>query len=253
MSLVDLQRDIQSVCLADEPDAATLKRLGNERIFRIYRDMVRRRLYGELKNAFGRTHAAAGDEAFKAVFSKFMTEQPPRRRFFHDVPVEFAAMAAPVFRDSADVPPYAVDLLLYEAARWQVSDLPGVTKSDSSVVEFDFELPTILHPTVRLLALDHPVHTKAPADGVYSRKPTYLLLYRATDADRVHWLSIRAHTHALLLQLQSEGGTMTHAIRQLSQSQGVVVDGDFIDTLCGELAAFVDKQVILGSRSQPAG
>lgn len=45
MSLIDLERDIQKVCLEREADPAALKRLGREDIFQIYRDMVRRRLY----------------------------------------------------------------------------------------------------------------------------------------------------------------------------------------------------------------
>lgn len=249
MSLIDLQRDIQSVCLADEPDASALNRLGNERIFLIYRDMVRKRLYGELKVALKRTYAAAGDEVFSAVFSKFMMQKPPRCRFFHDLPVEFSAMAEQEFRDRHAVPEYVVDLLLYEAARWQVSDLPGPDEGAAELVEFDFDLPTVLHSAVRLLALQHPVHTKAPAGGAYARKATYLVVYRPTDADRVHSLRIAAHTHAVVQHLQREGGNMSDAIKRVSQLRGIVIDQTFLNALCGELAILVDKRILLGARS----
>lgn len=247
MSLIDLQRDVQAVCLDREVDEQRLSRLGDERVFRIYRDMVRRRVYGELKIALPRSCLAAGEAAFDTAFATFMTERPPRRRFFHDVPVEFAEVAEPLFRKGGTAKPYAADMMLYESACWKVSDMPADVPEAFELTEFDFELPTVLHPTVRLLALEYPVHIHHEDEREYVKKPTPVVLYRPDDADRVRYLSVSARGYAVLMHVHTHGCTMTEAIKQVSQAQHFAVDQSFLEKFCALLADLVDRRVILGS------
>ena len=247
MALIDLQRDVQAVCLDREVDEEKLSRLGDERVFRIYRDMVRRRFYSELKIALPRSYLAAGDAAFDIAFAAFMAERPPRRRFFHDVPVEFSEVAEPLFRKGGTATPYAADMILYESACWKVSDIPADQPEVSELTEFDFDLPTALHPTVRLLALEYPVHIHHEDEREYVKKPTRLVLYRPDDADRVRYLSVSARSHAVLMYVHTHGCTMTEAIKKVSQAQHFAVDQRFLEKFCTLLADLVDRRIILGS------
>jgi len=61
MALVDLQRRAVEVCFGPEPRPEQLQALGDERIWRFYREAVRKRLRSELHFAFKRTRVVAGD------------------------------------------------------------------------------------------------------------------------------------------------------------------------------------------------
>jgi hypothetical protein len=52
MALIDVQRAVVDVCFGPEPNPQQLEALGDARIFRIYRDAVRKRLRAELEQAF---------------------------------------------------------------------------------------------------------------------------------------------------------------------------------------------------------
>ena len=66
--LIDVERRVVRTCFSPEADTEDLRALGDERIWSIYRDMVRARLLGECKQALPRTLKAAGAESFERAF-----------------------------------------------------------------------------------------------------------------------------------------------------------------------------------------
>ena len=74
MSLAELERYATQLCLGPAPSEGALAELGDARIWRLYRDMVRNRLRGELRFALRRSVAALGDALFdrlvRALFSQ---------------------------------------------------------------------------------------------------------------------------------------------------------------------------------------
>jgi hypothetical protein len=245
MALIDLQRAVVEVCFAAEPPKEQLAELGNERIFGIYRDAVRSRLRGELEVAFERTFAAAGADAVERAFSRFLSSDPPRTRFFHAVAGSFATSAVPFFASEPDLPPYVADLCAYEAALWAVSDLPD--RVLGPVVELSFDKQPVLSPALRLLVLRHAVHA-APTDAGYAGGEHYLCVHRPPDEKRGKPWTLNAVTFDLMQRFVEGGDTVAQAVQQVAVQRGFAVDEKFLDGLCTVLADFIDRGVILGGR-----
>lgn len=246
MSLADFEHAIQRVCTARTPDPADLSLLGDNRVWLVYRGMVRRRLHAEVGRVFSRTRAAIGEDAFDACFEAVLEREPPTTRFFYGVPLWFARSAEPMLREDAALPPHAVDLLRYEAARWEVADLDG--RPQVTPKEFAFDAVAVLSPSMRLLTVDHAVHHKPAGDGSYAPGVHHLLLHRASDDAPVKTWSVNAVTRDLLAQLQATPIAVTEAVAAVASKRGVAVDGPFVEGLCTVLADFIERGVVLGSR-----
>lgn len=252
MSLSQLQRAAVELCYGDEPSAEACAALGDERIWRIYRDAVRKRLRGELEVALPRTRVALGDPAFYALFDRFLRHAPPRTRFFHAVVDSFAQAAGAWLRDDAALPPYAADLCAYEAARWKVgdaSDDPGV-----ALVEFEFERIPVLSPAVVLLDLQHAVQQHAvqqpaDADGGYAQRATQLCVYRGRDAIKASYFTLNAVTLALMQRFVLQQETVSQSVQRVAAEREVALDQAFVDGLCTVLADFMERGILLGSRA----
>ena len=246
MALIDLQRSIVDLCLCAEPDAERLAELGDARVWRLYRELIRTRLLRELRLAFRRTSAAVGKDAFERAFEHHLRTDPPRTRFFHALAAEFAASAEPVFRADANLPEHAADLLVYEAALRAVADLSDVP--GGVLGEFAFDKVPVLSPALRLLELGHAVHRKALAHGGYARETSYLCVHRAADELKSRTWALNAVTHDLMRRLQVGDQTVSDAIAALAKQREIAINQNFIDGLCTVLADFIDKGVILGAR-----
>lgn len=248
MALVDLERDVQRLCLATAAPTDTLERLGDARVWGVYRDMVRRRLLSELKHAYRRTHAAVGDSLFREAFTHYMAETPPRERYFHAIPAGFEATARAFFQDHPAAPAHACDLVSYEAARWAVSDLDDRIPDPEGVGELSFDGRPVISPALRVLRLGHPVQRTAPEEG-YPQGTFYVALHRASDDQPVKAWSLNRVAYQLLLELQREPESLTCAIQTLSQSLSIAIDQPFLDGLCATLADFCERRIVLGSRA----
>jgi hypothetical protein len=249
MALVDLQRRAVEVCFGPEPRPEQLQALGDERIWRFYREAVRKRLRSELHFAFKRTRAVTGD-AFERAYESFLHGAPPRTRFFHAVVGCFAESAAPQFARDPALPAFTADLCAYEAALWTVSDLP-----DTDVVpagEFAFDREPVLAPALRLLALGHAVHEADGAhlvrDDAYPAREVYLCVHRRPEEKKARTWTCNAVMFELMQRFARGGETVAQAVEQVAARRAIAVDEAFIDGLCTVLADFIDHGVILGGR-----
>lgn len=248
MSLVDLQRDVLRVCTEADTPREPLARLGDERIWGIYRGMVRRRLLGELKHAYKRSHAAAGDALFLDAFAHYMATDPPRARYFHAVPGTFERSAVAFFGSAEGAPAFLPDLVRFEAARWAVSDVDDRISEPDAVGELSFDGRPVLNPALRLLALDYAVHRKAE-EGRYEQGRYYVALHRGGDDQPVRVWNLNRVGHALLVELQREPRSMTEAVQALATRLKIAVDDSFLEGLCTTLADFSERRILLGSRA----
>ncbi|MDD9970835.1 MAG: hypothetical protein OXR73_31650 [Myxococcales bacterium] len=245
--LVALQQDVQQVCLATAPPSTALARLGDERIWLLYREMVRRRLYGELKNALRRTYAEAGEALFSDAFARHLAEDPPHDRRFYGIVACFAKTAIAHFAQTEAAAPHLADLARFEATRWEVSDLDGRLDSSISVGELNFDGRPILSPALRVLSLRHAVHFK-PRDGAYRSGRFFLAVHRASDELPVRQWTLNRSTYELIRDLQANPDhTLTEAVQAVSRKLQVVVDEPFLDGLCTVLSDFVERRILLGS------
>jgi hypothetical protein len=245
MALIDLQRRAVEVCFGPEPQPEQLAALGDARVWRIYREAVRKRLRSELHFALKRTRAATGEAAFEAAYAAFLAGAPPRTRFFHAVVAAFAEHAAPRFAADASVPAYAADLCAYEAALWTVSDLPDLDAA--APAEFAFDREPVLAPALRLIALRHPVH-EAPVEGAYAAREVWLCVHRRPEEKKARTWTCNAVAFELLQRFTRGGETVAQAVQQVAARRAIAVDQAFVDGLCTVLADFIDRGVILGGR-----
>ena len=244
MALIDLQRRVVANCFGPEPAAEQLVALGDPKVWGLYRRMIRNRIRGELKAAFRRTHAALGREAFERLLESYLLEKPPRTRFFYAIPGELAEHMVPRLRADAKVPPYAADLLAYEAALRCVADLPDRVAAVPG--EFTFEKRPVLAPALRLLALEHAVHKPAHADGSYERTPTQLCVYRRADDRKARIWSVNPVMFALMQRFAAQREPVAVSIQQVASERQIALDAAFVDKLCTVLADFIERGVILG-------
>ncbi|MET0386906.1 MAG: hypothetical protein ABW321_13150 [Polyangiales bacterium] len=163
MALIDLQRRILALCFCAEVDDAALAALGDARAFRAYREMVRERLWSQIRSALPRTAALVPAAAFERAFVWQLANAPPRSRYFRDCVSAFVASALPLWAAEDGVPPSACDLARYELALWEVGDLDDAR--DPSVSDFDFDRIPALSRALRLLRVEHAVHL--------TRRPTH--------------------------------------------------------------------------------
>jgi hypothetical protein len=247
MDLRQTEETATELCLQPESDPQRLAALGNARIWGIYREMVRKRLLGELRAALRRTARAAGDAAFERAFEHHMREHPPRSRFFHGIVGDFAACAVPHFRKQPELPAYVADLCAYEAAVWAVGDLNDRVEGEAPGA-FSFDGRPVVSPATRLLAVSHAVHGKPDDDGGYASGEFFLCIHRRPDEDRARTWATNAVTHDLMRRFIDTDDTVTEAVQHVAAARGIGVDESFLERLCAVLADFIDRGIILGCR-----
>jgi hypothetical protein len=247
MSLIDVQRAAVELCCGPEPSSEQVAALGDERVWRLYRELIRKRLLGELRIALKRTYAAAGAEPFARAFEQHLREGPPRTRFFHALVAEFVRDAAPRFRGDPALPPYLGDLAEYEAALWTVSDLDD--RAPPQVAEFAFDRPPVLAPAQRLLALRHAVHLAASGGDGYQAGEVFLCVHRRPEEKKAKTWTLNVVTFAVMQHFsRSPEATVADAVQLVAHERGIAVDQTFLDGLCTVLADFIERGILLGSR-----
>jgi hypothetical protein len=246
VSLIELQRELLQLCCGPAPTEAQLARVGDPRVFGLYRELIRNRLRGELKHALKRTHAAVGAAAFERAFERHMLLDPPRTRFFHALVSAFEKSAVPVFESDPSVPAYVGDLCRYESALWTVGDLPDVAPEVAG--EFAFDKVPVLSPALRLLALRHAVHQKPADDGGYAAGEFYVCIHRRPEESKPKIWALNALAFELLRQLATASQPAASAIQQVAAARGIAMDEKFVDGLCTVLADAIERGIVLGAR-----
>lgn len=242
MGLIDLQREILSLCFDAAPPKDTPAKLGDREIWLTYREMVRDRLWRELKLALPRTFTMVGEEAFLAAFEHHLHHAPPRTRYFWEIVGEFVASALPLWAAQPGVAPASCDMARYELARWEVRELEA--GSDASLQELSFDRVAVVSRALRLLSVSHCVHLE---DATRS-EAHYLCVHRAGDAERPKVWSLKRTTYQLLEALVREDSTVSDAVKHVAQASGARIDAAYLDALCETLAQFVEVGIILGTR-----
>jgi hypothetical protein len=238
MGLIDVQRQILSLCFDATPSEETLESLGERDVWLTYREMIRERLMRELRLALPRTYRLAGAEVFEAAFAYHLQHDPPRTRFFREVVSEFVATALQLW--AADTA--RCDLARYELALWEVRDLDAA--ADIAPSEFSFERVALMSRALRLLSLSHAVR---PGDDLGARQQ-FLCIARASDAERAKVFSLTPTTFQLLQRLVREDNIVSDVVKQLATASGARIDAAYLDKLCETLAQFLEVGIILGSR-----
>lgn len=253
MSLLDAQRHATALCLGEAPSEGALAQLGDARIWRLYRDMVRNRLRGELRFALRRSHGALGEALFNRTVDHVLASAPPKSRPFHGIVADFAASALPFVRELAErgpeagVPAYVPDLIAYETALWVVSDLED--RIEGVPAELSFDAPPFFTPARRLLVLQHAVNETVQADGGYRKGDVFLCIYRRPEDIAARTFVLNATMHALMCEIEGGSATLTEAVQRVARARKLHVDAAFIDGLCTVLADFTERGLLLGSRS----
>jgi hypothetical protein len=240
MALIDLERALVAVCFSAEPPAEALAALGGEAAWLVYREMVRDRIWRELRVALPRTCALLPAPLLERAFAWHLEHEPPRTRFFRELVPSFVHSALPLW-DAEPVPRAVGDLARYELALWDVADLEAVPPEP--VNEFAFDRVPVLSRALRCLPVQHAVHTPGLEPGEY-----FLCVQRAADGERPRTWTLTQATYALLQRLSREDEPVTESVKRAAAEQGGRVDAGYVDALCTTLAQFLELGILLGSR-----
>jgi hypothetical protein len=242
MALIDVQRQLLALCFRAEPSPDALAALGDARAFRAYREMVRERLWLQIRSALPRTSALVPLALFQHAFVWQLEHAPPRTRYFRGIVRAFADSALPLWAADASVPAAACDLLRYELALWEVSDLEA--EPSAAYGEFSFDKVAVLSGALQLLEVSHAVHLGDDCKPV----PHRLCVQRAQDGQRPRTWSMTKPTYALVQRLVCADASVAQCVRELAAEARVVIDAAYLDALCETLAQFIENRIVLGSR-----
>jgi hypothetical protein len=242
VALIDVERAILAICFRAEPPEPLLAELGDRDRWLIYREMVRDRLWREIRVALPRTCELLGETLLAREFNAFLELDPPRTRYFRGVVSAFVASALPRWRADASMAfaPAAIDLVGYELARWEVADLVA---GGAAPQEFSFDRIPVLSPALRLLHVEHAVQRGHGTEvGEH-----FLCVHRRDDRASVRTWILTARTFELLARFVAADASVSAIVRDLAAARGGIVDAGYVDALCATLAQFIEVGIVLGS------
>jgi hypothetical protein len=175
---------------------------------------------------------------FDETFARFLEERGPETHFLRDVPHEFLAWAAPVWR-AQGVAPWLLDLSRHELVSFGVSTAPHLAEARADEVTLD--RPLLLSNLARLERYDHAVHedvTPAPARRV-------VLLYYRDEEHRLEVMELSPLAGALLERADLP---LQQAIADACNEAGVPMNDETLATIARLLADLGARGVLLGAR-----
>ena len=245
-----LQRAMTRVCFDRAPSPEDVAALGGEPIL-LYRELVRSRIRDLVSIALPRTERTLGKKTISALVDGLLAEAPPRSRYFREVIPAFVAHALPRLRAPGAEPAHAADVLALESTRWELGWRDGAVAGP--VVPFELERVPVVHPTLRLLALEHAVHRadtrvgeaagdEAPERGTFwvcvHRRPDHLVETRTLDA-----------TSARLVRAWSRvDRTAIDGVREVLREERREADPAFVERMGTLLSGLLERGALLGSR-----
>lgn len=246
MSLVDVERAVLSVCFQAQPPEAALRALGDRERWLLYRELTRERLLREIQFALPRTCGLLGEERLQRAFCEHLDRDPPRTRFFREIVLAFAKSVEKSLAGDALLPSCTIDMLRYEAALWEVSDLEAAVAGE--VAEFSFDRVPVVTPALRLLHVAHAVHLPASAQGSCAAGDFWLCVQLDPEDARSRTWSLNRTTYLLLAEFQRAERTAADGVQQVAKALKRRMTQEFVDHLCESLAQWIEVGILVGSR-----
>lgn len=224
-------------------------RIGVDHRLHIYHNAYRARLLENLQDAFEKTWAYLGDEAFESAALAFIEENPPRHRNLRWHGAEFPQWLARRFPQDPDIAELAlVDWQLRRAfdgpnaSPVQASELAGLSPGDWETVGFCF-VPTMFIAPLRTnsVSIWHALdQAQVPPAAEALPEPGWLLIWR--KAWQPHFRTIQAVEHAALSQLQ-EGASFAQVCAALSEQFS---DQEAATVAAASLSTWLQDELIAG-------
>jgi hypothetical protein len=246
MALIDVERAVLSVCFEAEPPEAALRSLGDRERWLLYRELTRDRLLREIQVALPRSCAALGAANLQRAFVAHLDRDPPRTRFFREIVLAFAASARVTLEREPELPGHFFDLLRYEAAVWEVSDLEVAALG--GIAEFSFDRVPVVTPALRLLEVDHAVHLPPEAEASCAPGQFWLCVQLDPEDARSKTWSLNRTSYTLLAEFQRADRSAADGVQQVATKLGRRVTPQFVDHLCESLAQWIEVGIVVGSR-----
>jgi hypothetical protein len=217
----------------------------------LYRRLVRNNLVGVTQRMMPRTRARLNDVAggaFDATFDAFLEARAPRTHYLRDVPTEFLAWAAPVWRARKDVPSYAADLAAHEVVEFEVCAAPA-PRDPPPLAEVALERALVFAEPRRLMRYAHAVH-ELP-EGTDDRtapeaRAVTLLVYR-DDRHAARFLELSPLAASILEQLFA-GDALGAAVSAACDAHGEAMDPSVLEGAARLLADLGERGVLLGAK-----
>lgn len=242
MTLVGLQHSLARACLdAAVPDDALTDLGGAASGWTLYREMVRRRFIDTIGESLPRSREALGPHGLARAIGRWLDRAPPTTRYVRELCIQFSAhVCTEPGSLPAEAPPWALDLIRYEAAVMETviaEDAPP----RSDLVGLDMSLPVALSTTQRFLRLRWSVHRAGePAECACA-----VTVYRGAN-DAVEALEFTPVAGDIVEAMGSPTRALGTCIREAIEHRGVVVDARFNGDLAGLLGDLIERGLILG-------
>ena len=236
------QRIVQA-CFARDISESLLHSLGNPHLWKMYRRLVRYRFQELCLDIFSRTSHALGKEQFQEYFDMWLDINPPKTRFFWELPLVFFDS---IFHEVQKREELRIqDLWTYEKIRWKVRHISRQTRK---VVDISFDLPIVLNPTVRLVNLDYAVD-EIKHDHNYEKTHRHLCIYQDSNF-RVKTLRLNNIAHKLVYAwLEDTPLSLQARVIKVCEQENVQINSEFIQGLADMLQDYIHRGIILGSAS----
>ncbi|MCB9508133.1 MAG: hypothetical protein H6698_02895 [Myxococcales bacterium] len=240
MKLAEYQATFASVCLATEVDDAALALLGGDRErWLLYRRMVRGRLARTVRDSLPRSAQALG-ERFEPTVERWLASRALSSRFLRDAPIEWAAT---VVQDETHEA-WVRDLAAYEAAVWSARDASGTLRQ--AVVDIDFERPTAITPTARLVWVSHAAWEKAGPQRPLGARDL-VVVFRAPEATATTTVVVDRRLAVLVAEVVGRGAPIGPTGRSLAARGELQLNAPWVEVLCERLEAWMERGLVLGS------
>lgn len=215
----------------------------------IYHNAYRVRLLENLQDAFEKTWAYLGDEAFESSALAFIEDNPPQHRNLRWHGSEFPQWLENQFPLDMDIAELAlIDWQLRlafdgpNASPIQPAELAGLAAEDWASVGFQF-VPTLFIAPVRFnsVAIWHALdQEQAPPAAESLPAPTWLLIWR--KGWQPYFRTIQAAEHAALMQLQG-GASFAQVCADLGEQFS---DQEAASVAAESLRTWLQDEMIVG-------
>jgi hypothetical protein len=217
----------------------------------LYRRLVRNNLVGVTRRMMPRTRARLNDlggGAFDATFDAFLEARAPRTHYLRDVPSEFLAWAAPVWRARPELPSYAADLAAHEVVEFEVCAAP-VAREPPALAEMALDRALVFAEAKQLMRYAHAVHELPGGEddrAAPAARDVTLLVYR-DEHHTARFLELSPLAGSILERLFS-GEPLGAAIATACAARDEPMNDAVLEGAARVLADLGERGVLLGAK-----